>query len=183
MSTTSAENISQSTTELTEQGTFPRFPLLRAELSRACSPGSEHFELPARRGQLPVSAGRRNPQLGTTQICHAKRLSPQHISASQQTPSWRWETGQAMLFCRTTCCLRRRTAIPPRFSTSCHQLAQSKKSMHPHTKRSTTHLRLNVAPWSPARSYWTGSLSQPFCGILNVSRAERNHTHTHIQVA
>ena len=68
MSTISAENISQSDTELTEQGTFPRFLLLRAELSQACSPGSEHFELPARRGQLPVSAGRRNPQLGTTRI-------------------------------------------------------------------------------------------------------------------
>ena len=64
ISTTSAQNMSQSTTELTGQGTFPRFLLLRAELSQACSPGSEHFELPARRGQLPVSAGRRNPQLG-----------------------------------------------------------------------------------------------------------------------
>ena len=181
ISTTSAENISQSTTELTEQGTFPRFPLLRAELSQACSPGSEHFELPARRGQLPVSAGRRNPQLG-----HNTDMSRQ---ASVTTARQRKSTnailalgnGKSMLFCSTNCCLRRRTTIPPRLSTSCDQLAQSRKCARPHTKRSTARLRLNVAPWSPARSCWTGSLSQPRCMTEHQRVNAQKHSPPHLK--
>ena len=70
---------------------------------------------------------------------------------------------------RTSCILRRRTAIPPRLSTSCYQLAQSRKLAQPQKRRSMTGLGLNVAPGSPAGSCRTGGLSQPRC----MSKLER----------